>query len=314
MSNFTVSRLGQADGAGSALTLFLKVFGGEVLTALYAKNKTMDKHLVRTIPHGQSARFPVSGKGTAAYHTPGTELVGTVVKHNEREISIDDKLVADRFVADIDEAMNHYDIRSMYATDIGEALANKWDKNVLNMIILAARASATVNGENGGTVTTSANAGTVAADLRDAIFDTVAAMAAKDVDVSADIWAYLNPARYYLLVEDSKLVNRDYTAGANGGVDSGTVLRVAGLPLVMTNNLPSTDLSADTSFASKYRGNFSTTVAAIAKKQSVGTVKLMDLRTEIERSVRHQGTLMVGSYAVGSGILRPEYAAEIKTA
>jgi hypothetical protein len=313
MSNFTASRIGQTNGAGDALSLFLKVFGGEVLTALYVANKTMDKHLVRTITSGKSAQFPVSGKGTASYHTPGTELTGSAINHAERVIEIDDKLVADRFIADIDEAMNHYDIRSLYSKDIGEALARKWDRNVLNTMLLAARASATVTGESGGTVVTSANAGTVAADLRDAIYDAVAAAAGKDVDFTSESWVYLNPARYYLLIEDSKLVNRDYSTN-NGGVDSGVILRVAGVPLCMTNNVPATDMSADTNFLSKYRVNAATTVAVIAKKQAVGTVKLMDLNTEIERSVRHQGTLMVGSYAVGSGILRPEFAAEIKTA
>lgn len=313
MSNFTASRLGQSNGAGDALALFLKVFGGEVLAALYTANKTMDKHLVRTITHGKEAQFPVSGKGTASYHTPGTELTGSAIKHAERTISIDDKLVADRFIADIDEAMNHYDVRSLYSKDIGEALARKWDQNVLNTGVLAARAAATVTGESGGTVVNSANADDTATDLRDAIYDAVAAMAAKDVDTSSETWCYLRPAQYYLLIDDPKLVNRDYSTN-NGGVDSGVVLRVAGIPLVMTNNLPGTDLSADASFKAKYRGNFSTTVGLIMRRQAVGTVKLMDLNTEIERSVRHQGTLMVGSYAVGSGILRPEFAAEIRTA
>ena len=40
----------------------------------------------------------------------------------------------------------------------------------------------------------------------------------------------------------------------------------------------------------------------------------MDLAVESEYSVRYQGTLLVGKYAVGHGILRPECSAEIKTA
>jgi hypothetical protein len=313
MSAFTPSRIGQVNGAGDATAIFLKVFGGEVLAALYAKNKTMDKHLVRTISNGKSAQFPVSGKGTASYHTPGAELTGSAINHNERVITIDAKLVADRFIADIDEAMNHYEIRSLYSNDIGEALARKWDQNVLNTGVLAARAAATVTGEDGGTVITAATADTDGAALRDAIYDAVESFAEKNVDTSSETWMYLRPAQYYILIDDPKLVNKDYSSG-NGGIDSGVVLRVAGVPLVMTNNLPVTDLSADASFATKYQGDFSTTVGLLMKRQAVGTVKLMELNTEIERSVRHQGTLMVGSYAVGSGILRPEFAAEIKTA
>ena len=73
----------------------------------------------------QRGRFPVTWKGGSSYHTPGAELLGTKVNHNEVTISLDDMLVADRFIADIDEAMNHYDIRSIYAEDVSDALAQK---------------------------------------------------------------------------------------------------------------------------------------------------------------------------------------------
>jgi hypothetical protein len=314
MSNFTASRLGANNGGGDKVELFLKIFGGEVLTALYVANKTMDKHLVRTIPHGKSAQFPVSGKGTASYHVPGTELNGTTIGHSERVISIDDKLVADRFIADIDEAMAHYDVRSIYSQDVGEALARKWDQNVLNTGVLAARAAATVTGEDGGTVI---NAGaTVITDpaiFRGAVFDALTALAQKNVDVSLDTWCFVRPDLYYLLIDDPKLTNRDYSTN-NGGVDSGVIFRVGGLPLVMTNNLPSTDLTGSPDFLTKYEGNFANTVSLIMRKQAIGTTKLMDMSFEVERSVRHQGTLVVGSLAVGSGILRPEYAVEITKA
>jgi hypothetical protein len=49
-------------------------------------------------------------------------------------------------------------------------------------------------------------------------------------------------------------------------------------------------------------------------RSAFGTVKLMDLAVEAERSVRHQGHLIVASYAMGHGILRPEAAVEIRTA
>jgi hypothetical protein len=310
MSSFTASRLGQTNGAGSATSLFLKVFANEVLTALYTKNTTQDKHLVRTIEHGVSAQFPVSGKGTASYHTPGTELTGSTISHAERVITIDDKLVADRFIADIDEAMNHYDVRSMYSKDIGEALARKWDINVLNTILLAARASATVTGENGGTVVTSATSRTSGQALREAIYSLIAQMEAKDVDTS-DAYCFVRPTQYYLLIDDPKLTNRDYSTG-NGGIDTGVVFRVGGIVLVKSNNVPQTDMSADATLATKYQVNASTSTCVVAKPEAVGTVKLMDLALEMERSVRHQGTLAVGSYAMGSGILRPEFAGEIK--
>lgn len=256
----------------------------------------------------QGKQFPVLHKGTAAYHTPGAELTGSVVLGNERVIAVDDLLVADRFIADIDQAMNHWDYSSPIARDIGMALARTFDRHVLQNFLLAARASATVSGGNGGTVITAATAGTNADALIGAAFDAAQAFDEKDVPES-DRYLFVKPAPYYMLVNDSsKLIDRDYGNEGNGSIARGLVMRVAGLEIVKTNNLPTTNINSG-----NYQVDASTTVAIAAQKQAVGTVKLIDLSMQMEDSVRHQGTLMVGRYALGHGILRPECAAEIKT-
>jgi hypothetical protein len=83
------------------------------------------------------------------------------------------------------------------------------------------------------------------------------------------------------------------------------------MEIVKTNNLPQTNV---VSGPTAYQGNFTTTIGLAMQKQAVGTVKLMDLAMEMEYSARHQGTLLVGKYALGSDILRPECAVEVKTA
>lgn len=50
-----VSRTGQANAAGDALALFLKVFSGEVLTEFARTVVFTDKHFVRQIANGKSA-------------------------------------------------------------------------------------------------------------------------------------------------------------------------------------------------------------------------------------------------------------------
>lgn len=312
LPDFTTSPLGGLDGS-AGLDLFLKVWAGEVYTAFRKETVSLSRHTIKTISAGKSAKFDVLGKGAGSYHTLGTMIDGTVIKQNERVISIDDKFIAARVLADLDEAMNHYDSRAPYTKDMADTLSQKWDINVLNTALLAARASATVNGEDGGSAITSATSKTDAVALRNAIYSAVQKFAEKNIK-GEQASVFLKPAQYYLLIDDPKIVNRDFTAGANGGVDSGVILRVGGLPLVMTNNLPATDMSADTSLLSKYRVNASTTSALVFSPSAVGTVKLMDMKFEAERSIQHQGHFMVASYAFGSGILRPECAIEIKTA
>lgn len=310
MANMTPSRVGQANQAGDALALFLKVFAGEVLTAFAETNVAAARSMVRTITSGKSAQFPATWKGTAAYHTPGTQLVGTGVGHNERVIVIDDLLVADRFIANIDEAMNHYDVRSIYSRDIGMALARTFDKNVLQVGLLAARAAATVTGGNGGSALTDAAYLTTTANLEAGAFDAATKMDEKDVPEN-DRYFALKPAQYYKLVQSTKAFNRDWNPTPNGGYAKGKVFEIAGLEIVKTNNLPQSNIVTG---PAAYQGNFTTVAAFAWQKGAMGTVKLLDLAIEQDYLIEYQGTLILGKYAVGHGILRPECAVELKTA
>jgi hypothetical protein len=310
MSNATVSRLGQANGAGDSDALFLKKFAGEVLGAFSETNVALSRTMVRSIESGKSAQFPATWKATASYHTPGTEIVGQVINANERVIVIDDLLISDVFIASIDEAKAHYDFRSEYSKQLGAALSRTMDRNILQVGLLAARASATVTGGNGGTVITDADALTNADSLVGSIFAAAQALDEKDVP-EGDRYVFLKPAQWYLLINSSsKLVNRDYTRSENGGVDSAELGFVAGMKVVKTNNLPQSNVATG---PSAYQGNFSTVAGLVMHKSAVGTVKLIDLGMEMAYDIRRQGTLIVGKYAVGHGILRPESAVEIKT-
>src|SRR5690625_2961813 len=108
MANANVSRLGAVNQGSNERELFLKVFAGEVLTAFEQHNRMLALTRSRSITHGKSAQFPVTGRIGAEYHTPGTEIKGLPVNHSERVITIDDLLISHAFIADIDEAMNHY--------------------------------------------------------------------------------------------------------------------------------------------------------------------------------------------------------------
>ena len=319
MANATPSRLGAANGAVANFdqknALFLKVFAGEVLTAFDETNVMKDLHVSRTISSGKSAQFPVTGKANAAYHTVGTPLLGTQnIKHNEIVVNIDDVLIADTFIANIDEAKNHYDVRAEYSRLLGMALAKQFDVRCLQLGVLAARGAATVTGGNGGTAITDADAASNGASLAASIFEAAQAMDEKDVPEN-DRVAIVKPAQYYNLVQTTDVINRDF--GGAGVYADGTVLRVAGIQIVKSNNVPTTNVSAVTGENNTYHGNFSTTVALVMQKSAIGTVKLMDLaveRTSGDFEIMYQGTLMAAKYAMGHGILRPECAVEIKSA
>jgi len=220
-------------------------------------------------------------------------------------------LIADVAIPNIDEAKNHFDYRSEYSKQAGIALANAWDKNSLQTMVLAARASATITGGFGGTVLTSLTTvyRTSAADLAAGIYAAIQAMDEKDIPESDEKSVFLRPAQYYLLAQKTDLFNTQVAAG-NGNYADGKIYRIAGAPLVKTNQLPVTNISTG---LTKYQGDFSKTAAVISTRSAIGTVKLLDLAQEMGWDMRRQVTLLLAKYAIGTGILRPECAVELKT-
>mgnify|MGYP001328999573 CR=1 FL=1 len=313
MANATVSFLGQTNSSGDANALFLKVFAGEVLASFQRQNKMLPLTTVRSISQGKSAQFPLVGLASAEYHTAGAEINGTAIKHAERVITIDDLLISHAFISNIDEAKNHYDVRSIYSQELGSALAKKLDQNLIQLAVLGARAGATVTGIGAANAITDSDAHTNASSFVDSIYEAAQIMDENDVP-DDDRYCVMTPDQYYLALTNDKSINRDF--GGTGNFQEGTILRIAGMNIVKSNSAVSafTDLSSasTTGQNNTYRGNFSTTVAVCFHKSAVGTVKLLDLAMESERDARRQGTLMVAKMAVGSNYLRSESSVEIK--
>ena len=325
MANATVSRLGLVDNSGTGFdALFLKVFSGEVLTA-FARNNIFNEalHSVRTITSGKSAQFPVTGTATAAYHTPGNPLVGAnQIRAGERVISIDDLLISQAFVSNLEELKNHYDVRATYADELGKALAKTYDENVAKVIANASRASSTITGPAGGLTLTLGSGNTASAnvsgdEIAAAIYDIAQPFDERDIPPT-DRFCVLPPAEYYKLAESAtRTVDVDFNpGGGNGSFASGNVQQIAGIPILKSNNIPQSNVSGEVSGTNNsYAGDDSKTIGLVFHKSAVGTVKLMDMTTEIsgqDYGIMYQGTLMVAKYALGHGILRPECAAAIK--
>lgn len=319
MANATPDRIGQINGSGAVDALFLKVFAGEVITAFEGTNVMMDKHSVRQISNGKSASFPRLGKIAAEYHTPGAEITGLAVNHGEAVITIDDLLISHNFLANIDEAKNHYDVRAPISTEMGRTLAKQMDAHVMQTGVLAARSANQITDLPGGSVILTGDVNdqdgggvdflNSGADLMEGIFAAAETLDGKDVP-DDQRYVFLRPAQYYQLVRDNKLVEAD-----ESDLGEGTIYKLAGMTLVKTNNLPRANVQAGTvgaGTADKYAGDFTNTAALVMHPRAVGTVKLLDLGMEAEYDIRRQGYFMVAKYAVGHGILMPEAAIEIR--
>jgi hypothetical protein len=140
-------RVGSNKWANDSTGLFLKKFAGEVMTVFDEKNIMKPLHTIRTISKGKSAQFPVIGTAGAGYYTPGTDILGAdgtgvgangglnQFKQTEVLIHIDKMLMSNTFISSIDELVSHFDVRAPYTHQLGEALANEFDKNVLKVAV-----------------------------------------------------------------------------------------------------------------------------------------------------------------------------------
>ena len=338
------SRIGQIDKAGDVDALFLKVFSGEVLTTFEENNIMLPLHRTRTISSGKTAQFPTTGVASATYHTPGESLFGdeytaastylAKVAHSEVTIAIDGVLTASAFVNDIDEAKNHYEVRSIYSTEIGRQLAYHADKAIMRTIVGGARATAdrfanTVSDSlqtYGGGVIQLGGATPAGLELNpDEGFAVTADLVGGSVNGAAGgRYCVVPPSVYYKLITGNQdAINRDYGNDSNGSIAQGNIVSVAGVRILKSNHVPTTDESASALLShaginndlfgadSGYGGNCAETVGFIFQTDAVGTVKLLDLAMESEYFMERMGTLMMAKYAMGHGVLRNEACYEI---
>lgn len=317
----TPSRLGQANNTGADDALFLKVFSNEILATFEQTQIMKPLHTIRTISSGKSATFPTLGQATAKYHTPGDDILSkagynTNFNMNERVITIDKMLVSSTFIPNIDELKNHFDVRGQFSKELGIALAQRFDKAVLKTLAAGAADASTPSGQARGIQITSATSST-AAGLVASLTSVAQKLDENDVPDDGTRFAILTPAQYYILLgADNIAINKD--TGGSGNVATGSLPQVAGLNIFKSNNLTSIlvadgsqdqddDNAANDPFGSGgvgYNDDLNGLDYLAGHPSGIGTVKLLDLSTESDYSVAHQGTLFVAKYAMGHNILR----------
>ena len=245
-----LTRPGQANSAGDARALYLKLFSGEMFKGFQNNTIARDLLMRRTLKNGKSMQFIFTGRTTAEYHTPGNSILGNsdgAPPVNEKTITCDDLLISSAFVYELDEVLSHYDLRSEISRKIGYALAEKYDRLAFRTVSRAARQASPITKasfvEPGGTqirvgTTTNASDAYDASALVTAFYDAAAAMDEKGVSSEGRV-GVLNPRQYYALIQqvgDNGLVNRD-EQGTSRQRGNG-IVEIAGIKIYKSMNIP----------------------------------------------------------------------------
>ena len=252
---YNLSRIGANNNVNTlAWDNFVRLYVSEVLTAYHQKLILAPSVRHRTISNGKSTTFPMLGKTTVEYFTPGNEIVGGQIRAGERQVTIDDLLISSQFIYQLDEAMNYYDVRGQYSTEAGWALAKETDRNVARQLIKAALCTDTTTAAalvqnykqfDEEDFTPNVTIGTLAGDalvpgqIDYAILQAIKNFIVAGIDHTNAI-CVLPPAQYFALLDtrDSTKVNyMNHFLGGVGGAGGSTVPALHGMPIYCSPNL-----------------------------------------------------------------------------
>ena len=317
-----ISNPGQKLSAGDRDALFMKVFSGEVLTAFARNTVMMSRHQVRTIDHGKSASFAVMGRTRAKYLAPGDSLDDQRKKmeHNERVIAIDGLLTADCLITDIDDAMNHYDVRVEYSRQLGEALAMAADCAVINELANEASKGNTFkdgnipeNGVGNEKVLGTGKAFEFVtgldisqdADYGNKILEGLLAARAqmtKNYVPMGDRYCLLTPEGYSAVMKALMPDSANYHALFDP--NTGKLQTICGFEVIEVPHLLNDGVDGKHALNAKVKT--AGLQGIVFHRSAVGTVKLKDLAMERARRAEYQADQIIAKYAMGHGGLRPE--------
>lgn len=336
-------QIGKDQGKGATgtdqLALFLKVFGGEVLTAFERQAKSLSKVMVRTISSGKSAQFPVMGRTTARYLKQGQSLDDgrKEIKHTEKVIAIDGLLSTDVLIYDIEDAMNHYDVRAEYSKQMGEALAMATDTaNYAEMAKLINSRTPADKNENITGLGASPMVVVGNKDLTDAakwgeyIIQALTMQRAeftKRYVPTGDRTFFTSPDVYSAIL--SALMPNAANYAALIDPETGNIRNVMGFEVIETPHMTAAKDAVDNptdAFDGTGRifpatgtdiGTWGTADGAVTMgadnvlgivmhRSAVATLKLKDMALERARRPEYQADQIIAKYAMGHGGLRPE--------
>lgn len=156
-------------------------------------------------------------------------------------------------------------------------------------------------------------------ELIAAISGLKVSMQAKDIPVN-DLLCVVPPAEYDALLDSSRAINADYNgaSGPNGTFAEGRILRVKGIPVIMSNHVtqqPYTNTAYDKNL--DYQQDLSKCRGIVFHRDAIGVLTLKNIGLQVtptggDFNIMYQAHLFVARMAIGMAKLRPECAGVIE--
>lgn len=285
------------------------------------------------------------GRTSAHYLKAGQSLDDKrkEIKHSEKTISIDGLLTTDVLIYDIEDAMNHYDVRSEYSRQLGEAMAMAADTaNYAEMAKLVnLKNTSGAQAENikglGQSPVIYVGKGTIdlgqPSKLGEAVIQGLTQARAeftKNYIPTGDRTFFTSPDIYSAILAALMPNAANYAALIDP--ETGNIRNVMGFEVVetphmtkadeaVTNNADALDgaghvfpaTGSDITWASGALPDSGSAIVGadnilglFMHRSAVATLKLKDMALERARRPEYQADQIIAKYAMGHGGLRPE--------
>lgn len=305
----------------------------------------------RDIGPGQKFEFKEVGEqADAVTYEEGVEMLGQDYGFDEGEVTLDKFIVKHNFLpfGQVDDWQ--WESMLPLAREQAQAHARTVDKRGFAILANAARQGAkTTTGVDGGTLDVYAAAPRVkrtaaslaaaypatktgAFNLRDDMEQILQNAAENDAPYGG-VTAFLSPYLKRVLAKDDRKFNRDFGATSNEYVGY-EIVEEAGIRLVFTNNMPSTNIggtdlgggASGLALPTKYQGDFRISATggdglpavlfawAAGNRSPLGFVTRGGMQTRAITQEDKLGTLLMSYQRSGWGIVHPACAGEIYVA
>ncbi len=348
----------------TADNMALTIFSGTVLEAFQLSSVFYDRSStflsLKQLNGAISAQWPIIGDDpVASYHTPGTELnalSGSAVsriKSTQKVITCDEILANAIDVPFRELALLHYEVLGPYATKLGRNIARVLDRKIAILAMKGSTTAALTNVHQAGMNVNRTGSATVATayplspqgayNFRKDLNELAQTMEERSIPAEGR-YLFISPhiksvLRFEANFDGSNLTSvptmastydRNLSAQPND-VNNRVIGRLDGFNVIVTNNLPSTDLSgsglsgedAAVAYASgtagtggKYQGNFSGATtnkrpvavalcAADTGHPGIGMVQAMGMTSHISPDERRNTQFLKAQLMCGLDVLCP---------
>lgn len=275
--------------------LMIDEYGGEV-ESQFAKRSIMREFVrVRPVRGTDTIVNNRVGRTTLQKLTPGVRPPANQTPFGKVTLTVDTVVLARDQRSMLNDFQTHFDARMELAEDHGKEVSKLFDQAFLIMAIKGSLAAAPVLGD-GDPAKQSIGAGknivlSAAGDeddpdkLAQAITDILTRMEEEEIDIE-DIVVMVRPTRFQTLMNNNKLMSRDYSSG-NGDVAKGIIYEINGARIVKTPRIPETiienhPMSNDTNgYAYDINSAQSKAVAVIMHPKSLMAGETIPLQSDV---------------------------------